>query len=215
MKHVFLTIAVSLIFFGTGCFHPVSTLFETAHSLEDGDTRVTIGGTLNPESDFSNSGASFLGIVDHGISEKTDFRLRLERREEAGEFSSPYTYVELGKKWSFKNKWAFSLPVQLYLLEGDESLFFLNPRVMFSRRTTQSEFTGVVHLKTGFIDGGFGVIPGGALGFAVGDDVDKQAMRFELGYNTLNQVTFGFGWQFRRGKLSDSNKKKGREQSEE
>jgi len=28
-------------------------MFETAHSLDKGDTRVTIGGTLNPESQTS------------------------------------------------------------------------------------------------------------------------------------------------------------------
>tara|TARA_X000000950_G_scaffold196658_1_gene236745 strand:+ start:152 stop:856 length:705 start_codon:yes stop_codon:yes gene_type:complete len=214
MKRSFSVLAVSMMFFGTGCFHPVSTMFETAHSLDKGDTRVTLGGTINPESESSYSGGSFLGIVDHGIAEKIDLRLRLERREETGDFSAPYNYLEVGSKWSFGNDWAFSLPVQVYLLDGDESLFFLNPRFMFSRRTSNREVTGVVHAKTGVIDGGFGVIPGAALGLTLGDDFDETALRLEMGYNLLNQITFGLGWQFQIGQRSIS-LQQGRESSDE
>ena len=214
MEGSFSVLAVSMMFFGTGCFHPVSTMFETAHSLDKGDTRVTLGGTLNPESEFSYAGGSFLGIVDHGIAEKTDLRLRLERREETGDFSMPYNYLEVGSKWSFGNDWAFSLPVQVYLLDGDESLFFLNPRFMFSRRTSNHEVTGVFHAKTGVVDGGFGVIPGAALGLTLGDDFDETALRLEMGYNVLNQITFGLGWQFQFGQRLIS-LQQGRESSDE
>jgi hypothetical protein len=214
MKHSFSVLTVSMMFFGTGCFHPVSTMFETAHSLDKGDTRVTLGGTLNPESESSYAGGSFLGIVDHGIAEKTDLRLRLERREETGDFSMPYNYLEVGTKWSFGNDWAFSLPFQFYLLDDDESLLFLNPRFMFSRRISNHEVTGVVHAQTGVIDGGFGVIPGAAMGFRLGNDIDEMALRLEMGYNVLNQITFGLGWQFQSGQRSIA-RQQGRERSDE
>ena len=212
MKRSFSVLAVSMMFFGTGCFHPVSTMFETAHSLDKGDTRVTLGGTLNPESEFSYAGGSFLGIVDHGIAEKTDLRLRLERREETGDFSAPYNYLEVGSKWSFGNDWAFSLPIQFYLSDGDESPFFLNPRFIFSRRTSNHEVTGVIHAKTGVVDGGFGVIPGAALGYTLGG-FDESALRLEMGF-IANQITFGLGWQFQIGQQSIS-RQQGCESSDE
>ena len=172
-------------------------MFETAHSLDKGDTRVTMGGTLNPETETSLAGGSFLGIVDHGLAEKTDVRVRLERRVETEEFGIPYSYLEVGTKWSFKNNWAFSLPLSFYFVEGGGSMRFLNPRFMFSQRISEKhEFTGVFHTKVGTVDGGFGFIPGAAIGFAVGNDIDVKALRLEAGYNAMNQITFGLGWQF-------------------
>ena len=76
---------------------------------------------------------------------------------------------------------------------------------MFSRSISNNEFTEVVHVKTGVIDGDFvRVIPGAAIGFAVGDDIDRRALRLEMGYNALNQITFGLGWQFQSGQRSNS-----------
>ena len=204
MKHAFLTLAVVVMFFGTGCYHPVSTMFETAHSLDEGDTRLTLGGTLNPESQTSYAGRSFLGIVDHGIAEKTDFRLRLERRNDFGDFDVPYSYLEAGLKWSFGNDLAFSLPVQFYSIDGDEIQSFLDPRFLFSRGNSNLEFTGVIHVQTGRFEGDFAVIPGAAIGIAVGEDIDAQALRVEAGYNSLKQITFGLGFQFLSGQRFSS-----------
>ena len=215
MNHVFSTLAVAMVFFATGCFHPVSTMFETAHSLDKGDTRVTMGGTLNPETETSLAGGSFLGIVDHGLAEKTDLRVRLERRVETEEFGIPYSYLEVGTKWSFKNNWAFSLPLSFYFVEGGGSMRFLNPRFMFSQRISEKhEFTGVFHTKVGTVDGGFGFIPGAAIGLAVGNDIDVKALRLEAGYNAMNQITFGLGWQFSNKQRSNS-LQQGLEPSEE
>ena len=205
MKHVFSALAVAMMICGTGCFHPVSTMFETAHSLDKGDTRVTVGGTLNPESQTSYAGGSFLGIVDHGIAEKTDLRVRLERRVETEEFGIPYNYLEVGSKWSFENNWAFSMPLSIYFIEGDGSTRFLNPRFMYSQRISQKhEFTGVLHAKAGAFDGEIGVIPGAAIGVALGDDTGVNVLRLEAGYNILNQITLGLGWQFLSTSRSNS-----------
>ena len=204
MKHPFSILAFAVMFFGTGCFHPVSTMFETAHSLDKGDTRLTLGSTLNPESETTYAGGSYLGIVDHGIAEKTDIRLRLERRNDFGEFDIPYSYLESGFKWSFGNDLAFSLPVQFYFLDDDESAIFLDPRLMLSRRNSKNELTGVLHVQTGVVEGEFGGIPGVAVGFAVGEDIDVQALRLEAGYNILGQITFGLGFQFLSGQGSNS-----------
>ena len=204
MKHPLSILAVAVMFFGTGCFHPVSTMFETAHSLDKGDTRLTLGGTVNPESPNSYAGGSLLGIVDHGIAEKTDFRLRLERRNDFGEFDVPYSYLEMGFKGSFGNDLAFSLPIQLYFLDDDTPQPFLNPRFMLSRRNSNHELTGVLHLQTGVIDGELGALPGVAIGYAGGKDIDVQALRLEAGYNILGQITFGLGFQFLSGQGSNS-----------
>ena len=76
-----------VILTATGCIHPVSTMFETADSLDEGETKITLAGTYNPEI-ASNQGSSFVGIVDHGISPNQDIRFRVERRQEVGTSSS-------------------------------------------------------------------------------------------------------------------------------
>ena len=111
MKRSFSVLVVSMMFFGTGCFHPVSMMFETAHSLDKGDTRVTLGGTLNPESML---GGLFRNLTTELQKRFTQTKARTKR--ETGDFSAPYNYLEVGSKWSFGNDWAFSLPIQFTLV---------------------------------------------------------------------------------------------------
>ena len=76
---------------------------------------------------------------------------------------------------------------------------------MYSQRISQKhEFTGVLHAKAGAFDGEIGVIPGAAIGVALGDDTGVNVLRLEAGYNVLNQITFGLGWQFLSTSRSNS-----------
>ena len=99
---------------------------------------------------------------------------------------------------------AFSLPVQFYFLDDEETLIFLDPRLLLSRGNSKNELTGVVHAQTGVFEGEFGVIPGVAVGLAVGKDIDVNALRLEAGYNILGQITLGLGFQFLSGQRSNS-----------
>ena len=59
-------------------------------------------------------------------------------------------------------------------------------------------------MQTGRFEGDFAVIPGAAIGIAVGEDIDAQALRVEAGYNSLKQITFGLGFQFLSGQRFSS-----------
>ena len=209
-------LAIGLITGSTGCFHPVSTMFDSAHSLQEGQSKITVGGTGNPEG-WSNSGGSLLAIYDHGITANRDVRVRFERRMESGSLSVPYAFLEFGHKWSFDNQFAFSLPAQLYfsvdngddgdlfngLLDGYGNGLCVNPRFMFSsnRQERNSEFTAVVHAIVAPGEGG-GVIPGASFGFAFSDDWESNILRLEMGYTVPGTITFGLGsqWLFGRQK---------------
>lgn len=52
------------------------------------------------------------------------------------------------------------------------------------------------------------------MGFRLGNDIDEMALRLEMGYNVLNQITFGLGWQFQSGQRSIA-RQQGRERSDE
>ena len=136
-------LAIGLITGSTGCFHPVATMFDSAHSLQEGQSKITVGGTGNPEGAWSNPGGSVLAIYDYGITANRDVRVRFERRMESGSFSVPYAFLEFGHKWSFDNQFAFSLPAQLYFPvanSDDGNLLCVNPRFMFSSNPSGKEF---------------------------------------------------------------------------
>jgi hypothetical protein len=191
-----------------GCFHPVSTMFESAYSLEPGESKLIVAGTVNPESPSSYSGGSLLGIVDVGLTSSTDVRFRLEQRLESGEYANPYSFFEVAPKWTSKSGtgFAFSLPVQLYIPEEDDAVTFVNPRFIWTRRLEDgvSELTGVLHAQVGLIDDVWGAIPGLAVGVALRDNQpSKPATRLELGVNIHGQVTLGGGVQLSLGKKPD------------
>lgn len=192
----------------SGCFHPVSTMFESAYSLEPGESKLIVAGTVNPESQSSYAGGSLLGIVDVGLTSATDVRFRLERRLESGEYANPYSFFEVAPKWTSKSGtgFAFSLPVQRYIPEEDVAVTFVNPRFIWTRRLKDgvSELTGVVHAQVGLIEDVWGAIPGLAVGVALRDNQpSKPATRLELGVNVLGQLTLGGGVQLSVGKKPD------------
>ena len=193
---------VAVMLTGTGCIHPVATMFETADSLDKGETKITLAGTYNPEIE-SNQGNSFVGIVDHGISPNQDIRCRVERRQEVGtSYPQNYSFFEFGSKWSFAEHAAFALPIQAYLPDDEDAGYiFLDPRFILSTKNAEENFevSSVIHVQTGFVDGDFGVIPGAALGFGIGD-LNNNAVRLDVGWNIMNQLTFGFGVQFMKTK---------------
>jgi hypothetical protein len=51
----------------------------------------------------------------------------------------------------------------------------------------------------GFVEGGFGFIPGASLGLGYSKDWNQQAFRFEMGFIS-GAVTYGLGVQTKLGK---------------
>ncbi len=205
---------------GSGCYHPVTTMFETSESLEAGETKVTLAGTVSPESIHGDyAGTSLTGIVDHGISANQDIRLRVERRNamsespvsySSGQYSlllDSYSFLELGSKWSASstaNNLAASLPIQLYIPDEGKAFFILDPRVILSTKIADEkmEVSSVFHVQLGGVWGGEevpGIMPGIALGVGFGK---HHATRLEVGWSN-ETITFGFGRQFRTKKDQD------------
>ena len=197
---------MAMVLVGSGCYHPVATMFETAESLEAGETKITLAGTYNPDNLDSNEGQSFTGIVDHGISSNQDIRFRMERRHEIGT-SSPdnYSFLEFGSKWknpSLVRNLAFALPIQAYIPDDGDAFLVVDPRFIFSPQHAKETFevSSVFHAQLGVWDDFLGIIPGVALGFGVGQN---SAVRLDVGWSPEEQVTFGFGVQFMTKKDQD------------
>ena len=191
-------IAFFVVLVLTGCFHPVSNMFETAYSLDPGDVRVSVAGSLNPEGANSLSGSSLAVLVDQGLTSSSDIRFRFEKRFENDlyGFELPYTFLELAPKWSNKagKGIAFSLPLQLYLLE-DEQFLFTEPRLILSGRRDKAEITGTLGGKMTSVDGEFGILPSASLGFGFSQDFRKNCFRLDIGYTIGNAPSVGIAFQ--------------------
>jgi len=191
-----------------GCFLPVSTMFESAHSLEPGEIKLIVAGSVNPETRSHLPGASITSIMDHGVTSNMDMRYRVERRFEGfegdimvGDYtvsSPPYTFFEISPKWSVNSGgFAFALPLQLYAVDGEGSLMFTDPRFIFTKRNKESNFevTGIIRSQLGVMDGEFVAIPGASIGLGFSEDWDKKSLRMDVGFTSLRSVTFGLGFQ--------------------
>lgn len=183
-------------------------MFESAHSLEPGETKLIVAGSVSPETRRALPGASITAIMDHGVTSNMDMRYRVARRFEGFEVvegllgddvvSFPYTFFEIFPKWSVNSgDFAFALPLQLYALDGEGLLIFTDPRFIFTTRNKESNFevTGIIRSQLGVIDGEFGLIPGASIGFGFSEDWDKKSLRIDVGVTSLGSVTFGLGFQ--------------------
>jgi hypothetical protein len=193
----------SIFFLFTSCFHPVTTMFETAYSLDPEEVKLSFAASANPESDSSPSGVGITAIVDQGVTPTMDMRFRVERRIESDVFGAPYTFAEIAPKWSNRNGkgFAFALPLQVYAVDDDAAYVFTDPRFIFTHRPTEGQFelTGILRSQMGFVEGGFGFIPGASLGLGYSKDWNQQAFRFEMGFIS-GAVTYGLGVQTKLGK---------------
>lgn len=186
-----------------GCFTPVSIMYETAHSLEPGESNLIVAGAVNPETEASNQGASVTAIYNRGVTSNMDMRLRVEKRFEEDLYiqgvniAMPYTFLEASPKWSKNSgQFAFALPLQMYASLG-ESIFSVDPRFIFTKRDIENniELTGVLRSQIAVVEGEFGIIPGASIGLGISEDFDKQVIRLEVGGTATGVIQIGLGIQ--------------------
>lgn len=218
MKYIHLFLISLLFSIVTGCYHPITTIFDSARSLKQDETNVTLAGSADL---VSSPSANMTAIVDKGLTSNIDLRFRFDKRFvkktsldlalDLGNFGSidfgsidlesPYYFVELAPKFSKNNKFAFSIPLQAYFLESGFQVYSLDPRFIFSLKSKNnlSEFNLILRTQIGILEGEFGgFIPGACFGVRLGNDLDKRGLRFEVGLMP-HSITFGLGYQTRLG----------------
>lgn len=207
MKPHHLLLLSLILVASTGCFHPVSTIFDSAQSLEKGETSITLAGSANRGSVSSLPGVHATAIVDIGLSSNVDLRLRGERRfvDETnldlgilGDFdlSTPYYFAEVAPKFSKNNRFAYSIPLQVYATDEGKQYFCMDPRFIFSLRSPEypSEFNMVLRAQITVVDEDLVALPGACIGVRVGNDLDLGGLRLEVGL-IPTAMTFGLGYQ--------------------
>ncbi len=202
----FIVVALNLILIilSTGCFAPINSTFESAKLLDKGDIEVqgnysVYYGTSFLEDGYVNLNNNFGFGVGYGISDRFNMKLRYERINTKYSFEifdeeidiSGLNYFELSNKFSLKkDKFALSIPLSIYLYEG-ESLFSLDPRFFFTFRNNDTFEFNLIPKAHVLIGDGIGFMPGINFGVGLSSNLNEWAIRPEFGFD--GYFTFGVG----------------------
>lgn len=212
-----------LTFLVSGCVVvPVNLSYESARMLDKGQLQLQGSySRYNAVKDTSANLCNNFGFAaGYGISEKYSIGIRYEHldmspafgdffeSEDTEDFSqiAKMNYFEINNRIRIKENFiAIGLPAGVYLVNDVTGLeedftswgyLFFDPRIYFTffAKTDVFELTIVpkVHIITGFL--GAQVIPGISLGIGLSSDLDKWAIRPEIGYDQY--LSFGVGVNF-------------------
>ena len=198
----------------TGCFAPINSTFEGAKLLDKGE--VELQGNYSRyyfpfEDEFGGNTNNNVGVaIGYGVSEKFNMKLRYERMHvitqdwdffdlDGGDFGM--NYLELGNKFLLReDKIAFSMPMAIYFTNFNNSpLFSLDPRFLFTIGGTEKFEFNIIPKAHVFIGDGVAILPGFNLGFAFSNDLNKWAIRPEIGYDTYFTIGIGMNYYFKPG----------------
>lgn len=205
-----------------GCFAPINLNYDSAKNLQEGQieaqgaySRYYITGDSIGTTAFMNNNYGF--TVGYGITDKYTIKLRYERISPSSTFNdifgddisdefkdmSSMNYFELNNKIQILNdKLALGLPLGIYtfsqssLDEGGLGWVCFDPRlfITFFRSTDIFELTFVpkLHAMLGSFGGyaQFGI----SMGVGLSSDLDRWAIRPEIGYDKF--LSFGVGANF-------------------
>lgn len=189
-----LLISFAVLCFASGCFVPVNLNYESAKMLQKGD--VELQGSYSTYFDDNGDNAqNDLGAkIGFGVSESYNFKFRFEYMESV---SSTYFYIEADNKFSIKeNKIAASVPLGFYF--GDDGDYFdFYPKFYFTLVNKQKfDFTIIpkTHIITDFTDAS--IVFGISAGMGFSSNLNKWAVRPEIGVDSGPFFSFGIGFSY-------------------
>lgn len=215
MKRMLLFILVLPVFLSTACFAPINSVYEDACMLKKGQVELQGNASLYsfPFAAFDAEDISFItnynfgGMAGFGVSDKVNLRLRYEYlywkwwNEDFGDIFGDSTtvagwhYAEASAKFGLiPDRLAISTPLGVYLVDG-EQLYVFDPRLIYTFRPSDNFSLSVapkVHIFFG--EGGAFAMPGLSLGFGLSSDLNKWAIRPEVGFDFYFYLGAGFSY---------------------
>jgi hypothetical protein len=216
MKNLFKSFLAftSIVVLTTSCLiAPVSTNYESARSLKKNNIEATgsftsNSGGIDGESDPYNRNFGFR--VGYGITDKFDAKLGYERcipvwGEEADNLPS-VNFFSLSPKYTFiDNVFAVKLPINLYSFKDGESemYFAINPTLLGTLPVSDKFEVGlstayqIIFYEEEALD-----FLSFALGFGISSDLNRWALRPEIGYqfdpedSDISFFNFGLGFSY-------------------
>jgi len=185
------------------CVTPINSSFESARTIEPGDVEITGGydrysSGADGESDFVNSNITVRAGV--GLTDRMDMKLRYTRLMPAdvdGDEGAGVNYFHIAPKFSFIPKYlAFSLPVGAYF--GGGSSWVTSPKLLGTYPHKSNKFDATLGFKADVFFRDWETYLGFTLGMGFSKDLDKWAIRPEIGYmidpgETGHSFSWGLG----------------------
>lgn len=207
-KKYFLNFLVITILFSSCALSPVGTHYDSAKSLKKNQLEASGSFTHYEVADEESnlvSNYNFGFRVGYGISDQFDVKIRYEILtpidNEAGDFLNPVHFGSIEPKLSFaNNKLAFKLPLNIYSND-----FSTNSNPVFS---ISPAFMGTADLKKNIAESTLSLsyqhffsedlisLVGLNLGFGFSSNLEKWAIRPELGVLFGSHVFFGIGFNY-------------------
>ena len=157
------------------------------------------------ESSFTNYNNNIGLAAGYGLSEKLNLNVRYEYLKSRSDvdflgetFNDFMNYFEIGCKIRLiEERMALGLPVGLYLYEGGLTSS-ISPRLFITLGNNEKvDFTMVPNVLLTIGDD-IGIFPGVNLGIGLSNNLNKWAIRPEIGYNGV--LNFGIGTYFKFSK---------------
>lgn len=213
----------SLALLLSGCVVvPVNLSYESARMLDKG--QIQLQGSYSRYNAVKDTSANLCNnfgfAANYGVSEKYSIGLRYEHLDMTPAFGDIFdsedtedfaqilkmNYFEINNRIRIKEDFiAIGIPVGMYIINditetaedfNSWGYFFIDPRIYFTFFAKSDIFelsiVPKVHIIAGFL--GAQVIPGISLGIGLSSDLNKWAIRPEIGYDKY--LSFGVGVNF-------------------
>ena len=213
-KTVFLLFIVPGLLLSS-CFAPLNSVYDNAKLLKKGDIATGIsysryyGNTLEPDEDFDlhfeNLNNNFGLSLGYGLSDKINLNCRYESfnlKWNSKFFDDPVPgnldYFEIGCKVKLKeDKMALAVPVGFYIFEG-ESVTVIDPMLLLTvSKNNKFEVNLIPKMHIFFLDK-FSMAPGVSFNVGLSNNLDKWAVRPEIGYDGFFDFGIGLNVYFRK-----------------
>lgn len=200
-------------------FIPVNNQYEKAGTLKKGNIEISGNATANSvisDDESENVNNNFGFRVGYGLSERFDLKLRYEHLMPTNDNSEDFNgadFISIVPKFALiPNKFSIMLPLSRYSWKDSfnytvthESLFSIAPTLLYTFTSKNMKRDLSLGFKTDFLIGSDGedesgaIIPGITIGAGFSSDLNKWAVRPEIGATFLGVgafLNYGIGFQF-------------------
>ena len=176
-------VATIAIFSLCQCVAPINSSFESARMLEKGDVEL-MGGyarySVHDANEFESSNSNITARIGIGVTDKFNLKARYTRLTTPGGGSKAgMNYFEIAPKFSLKeDKIAAVVPLGFYFSKGAK-YSVVSPKLLFTYPQSK-KFDLTLAIKSDIYFSG-GIMFGANLGAGFSSDLDKWAIRPEIG----------------------------------
>lgn len=199
----------SIAFIMTGCFAPVNSVYDSAALLEEGEFQIKGNFSKNKNNNglqIETPNENYGGAISYGLSRHFNAGLRYERIANVEQLSlesnpvfQSFDFLEArGKVNLLKNRIAVEGAIGSYFQQKELINYSFEGRLFFTHRFNKNfELSAIPKLRfVAGIPGGMPLTPGIIFGAGISTDLDKWAIRPEIGYDGNFTAGIGFNYNF-------------------